>query len=61
VDAKYLRPTEVDSLLGDASKAKRVLGWQPKVKFKELVRLMVDSDMEATAREKWGTHGKREG
>ncbi len=59
VDAKYFRPTEVDYLLGDPSKAKKALGWEPKVKFKELVKLMVDSDMEITAREKWGTHGAR--
>ena len=46
VDPKYFRPTEVDLLLGDASKAKRVLGWQPTTKYAELVRLMVDSDLE---------------
>ena len=45
-DEKYERPAEVDLLLGDASKAKRVLGWTPKVKFLELVRLMVDADLE---------------
>ena len=45
LDPKYLRPAEVDLLIGDASKAKRVLGWQPKVSFKELVRLMVDADV----------------
>ncbi len=44
LDPKYLRPAEVDLLIGDASKAKRVLGWEPKVSFKELVRLMVDAD-----------------
>jgi GDPmannose 4,6-dehydratase len=47
VDPKYFRPTEVDELVGDASKARRELGWSPKVTFKELVRMMVDSDMEA--------------
>ncbi len=41
----YFRPTEVDDLIGDASKAKRELGWEPKVKFKELVRIMVDADL----------------
>ncbi|HET7746328.1 MAG TPA: GDP-mannose 4,6-dehydratase, partial [Vicinamibacteria bacterium] len=46
VDAKYFRPAEVDVLLGDPSKARRVLGWQPKVTFKDLVRLMVDADLE---------------
>lgn len=44
VDPKYYRPTEVDVLLGDASKAKLVLGWEPKTKFKELIQLMVDSE-----------------
>jgi GDPmannose 4,6-dehydratase len=44
VDRKYFRPAEVDLLLGDASKAKRVLGWEPKVNFKQLVRLMVDHE-----------------
>jgi GDPmannose 4,6-dehydratase len=45
LDPKYLRPTEVDLLIGDASKAKRDLGWESKVTFKELVRLMVDADI----------------
>ena len=46
VDPKYLRPAEVDLLLGDATKARVKLGWQPKVTFKELVALMVDYDLE---------------
>ena len=50
VDPKYFRPAEVDILLGDPSKARRVLGWKPKVAFKELVRLMVDADMEGQGR-----------
>ena len=45
-DPRYLRPAEVDVLLGDASKAKRVLDWTPRVGFKELVRRMVDHDLE---------------
>jgi len=45
LDKKYLRPAEVDLLIGDASKAKREFGWTPKVTFKELVRLMVDADL----------------
>jgi GDPmannose 4,6-dehydratase len=49
IDPKYLRPAEVDLLIGDASKAKAVLGWQPTVTFQELVRLMVDADMAAFA------------
>jgi len=47
IDARYFRPTEVDLLLGDCSKARRKLGWRPKVSFQELVRMMVDADMEA--------------
>jgi len=46
VDPKYFRPTEVESLVGDASKAKKELGWKPKVKFKELVKIMVKADLE---------------
>ncbi|HET8671842.1 MAG TPA: GDP-mannose 4,6-dehydratase [Candidatus Saccharimonadales bacterium] len=45
-DPRYYRPAEVDLLQGDASKARRVLGWEPKVGFKELVRLMVDHDLD---------------
>lgn len=45
ISSKYFRPAEVNLLLGDASKAKRVLGWEPKVKFKELVRIMVDAEL----------------
>jgi GDPmannose 4,6-dehydratase len=45
IDPKYFRPTEVDVLLGDASKAKRELGWEPTTKFASLVKLMVDADM----------------
>jgi GDPmannose 4,6-dehydratase len=44
-DPRYYRPAEVDILLGDSSKARRVLGWKPKVSFRELVRLMVDHDL----------------
>jgi GDPmannose 4,6-dehydratase len=50
VDEKYFRPAEVDLLLGEPSKAKRVLGWRPRVTFKELVRLMVDADMAGQGR-----------
>jgi GDPmannose 4,6-dehydratase len=45
IDPRYYRPAEVDLLLGDASKAKRQLNWEPKVKFKELVHMMVDADV----------------
>ena len=47
IDARYYRPTEVDALLGDASKARKQIGWQPKVRFAELVRMMIDADMQA--------------
>jgi len=50
VDQKYFRPAEVDLLLGDPAKAKRVLGWTPRVTFKELVRLMVDADLAGQGR-----------
>ncbi len=46
IDARYFRPTEVDFLLADASEAKNVLGWEPKIAFRELVKIMVDADME---------------
>jgi GDPmannose 4,6-dehydratase len=45
VDPRYFRPSEVDYLMGDASKARRVLGWTPKTSFEDLVRLMVDADV----------------
>jgi len=45
IDPRYLRPAEVDVLLGDSSKARKKLGWQPKMKFEELVKLMVEADM----------------
>jgi GDPmannose 4,6-dehydratase len=45
IDPKYYRPTEVDLLIGDAGKAKKVLGWEPKVRFEELVSMMVDQDV----------------
>ncbi len=45
IDPRYFRPTEVDLLLGDSSKARRVLGWTPRVSFNELVEMMVDADL----------------
>jgi GDPmannose 4,6-dehydratase len=45
IDPRYFRPAEVDLLIGDASKARRKLGWEPKITFKELVRAMVDADL----------------
>jgi GDPmannose 4,6-dehydratase len=47
IDPKYYRPAEVDLLVGDSSKAKRELGWEPKTTFKALARLMVDEDVAA--------------
>jgi len=45
IDPRYYRPTEVDLLIGDATKARKALGWAPSVRFKELVALMVDADL----------------
>ncbi len=47
IDKRYYRPAEVDLLIGDASKAKRILGWEPKIRFKDLVKLMVDADLKS--------------
>lgn len=52
VDARYFRPTEVDVLLGDASKARKALGWQPRVSFDALIDMMIASDLEAAKKEK---------
>ena len=52
IDSKYYRPTEVDILLGDASKAKVVLGWESRVQFRDLVHLMIESDLKKARREK---------
>ena len=51
IDPRYLRPTEVDILLGDATKARQTLGWQPEVRFEQLVDMMVDADLELAQRE----------
>jgi len=59
IDKRYFRPTEVDLLLGDSSKARRVLKWKPKVNFKQLVRMMVDSDMQVVRRTMYGLKGKQ--
>lgn len=45
IDSRYFRPTEVDSLIGDASKARNILKWEPKTKFKDLVKIMVEADI----------------
>ena len=51
-DARYLRPAEVDTLLGDATKARKKLGWRPTVNFKQLARMMTDADLELAENEK---------
>ena len=53
-DKRYLRPAEVDLLIGDARKAKKKLGWEPKVKFKQLAQIMVDADIQLLAEERAG-------
>jgi GDPmannose 4,6-dehydratase len=50
-DARYERPAEVDLLIGNPAKARRLLGWEPKTRFKDLVRIMVDHDLELAKRE----------
>jgi GDPmannose 4,6-dehydratase len=57
VDDSQVRPAEVDSLIGDATKARTVLGWRPKVSFRELVEMMVDADDRARAQRQSDTEG----
>jgi GDPmannose 4,6-dehydratase len=52
LDPRYLRPTEVDLLLGDNTKARKVLGWAPRVGFRQLVEMMVEADWKLARREK---------
>ena len=52
IDPRYFRPSEVDLLLGDAAKARRVLGWKPKVTFKQLAKLMTEADLALARRER---------
>jgi GDPmannose 4,6-dehydratase len=54
IDPRYFRPTEVDYLLGDSSKARRALQWEPRVFFRDLVRIMVDADLELVGLESPG-------
>lgn len=56
IDPKYYRPTEVDLLIGDATKAKKQLQWEPKVRFQELARMMVEADLEAERERLEGTN-----
>jgi GDPmannose 4,6-dehydratase len=52
IDERYFRPTEVDLLLGDAGKAKKILKWEPKVSFKQLAQMMTDADMKIAQKDK---------
>jgi GDPmannose 4,6-dehydratase len=61
IDPKYYRPTEVDLLIGDAGKAKNKLGWEPKVRFEELVAMMVDADLAAEKERLEGTRKRGQG
>jgi len=59
IDSRYFRPTEVDALQGDSTKAQMVLGWKPRVSFRELVKIMVDADMKVTELKVFGLHGRQ--
>ena len=60
IDPRYFRPTEVDVLLGDPTKAKKLLGWEPKVSFKELAKMMVNEDMKLAEQEHvWKEHNNK--
>jgi GDPmannose 4,6-dehydratase len=52
VDPQYFRPTEVDVLLGDSTKAQKMLGWKPKVSFEKLIDMMIAADLELAKKEK---------
>ena len=56
IDPRYYRPAEVDLLIGDAAKARRVLGWEPRTSFQELVRIMVQADDDLLAAQLSGKH-----
>ena len=57
IDEKYFRPTEVDLLVGDSSKAKEKLGWEPEISLEELVKEMMSSDIELFKKEKYIEEG----
>jgi len=61
VDPQFLRPAEVEQLVGDASKARRVLGWRPEVGFRQLIEMMVEADMEVLQRTKYMDEGVANG
>ena len=52
IDPRYFRPCEVDTLLGDSTKAKLELGWEPKVKLSQMIQEMIESDLEIASKEK---------
>ena len=58
IDSRYFRPTEVEELVADPTKAKKKLNWDPKIRFKDLVKIMVDADMRATGLEPIGEGDK---
>lgn len=60
IDPRYFRPTEVDCLRGDSSKARKKLEWKPKVNFKQLVRMMVDADVERVRNMLYGSHQRKQ-
>lgn len=60
IDPKFFRPAEVDFLLGDPTKAKKKLGWKPKITFKLLVKEMIDADAKELHKELWGCNGKKQ-
>ncbi len=53
VDPRYFRPTEVETLLGDPSKAKEKLGWEPKITLEEMVHEMMENDLNLAKRDAW--------
>ena len=59
IDKKYFRPTEVDCLIGDSTKAHKVLKWKPKTDFQQLVHMMVDADLELVKKELYGVEGDK--
>jgi GDPmannose 4,6-dehydratase len=59
IDPYYFRPTEVDFLLGDATKAKEILKWEPKIKFDDLIKVMTDHDLDLAEREAHALNFKR--
>ncbi len=58
VDEKYFRPTEVDCLIGDSTKAQKILTWKPKINFRQLARMMVDADIDLVRQELYGVAEK---